>query len=323
MKFIVATPSYHNLADLRRCIGSVRAQARFGEAEKLKTHESGSGHISEISVQHIVQDGGSENWSSFAQGFGGSALRSEAVANNTPQLPTSSYQLLLHSEADAGMYDAINKAWDQGEGEVYSWLNCDEQYLPGTLKKVAAYFDNHPDVDAVFGNAIIVDGEGQPLAVRREIPLRKMYVANGFLYALSCTTFFRSRLRERGLLRLDDQYRFSADAELVLRLLEAGVSFGHLDDTLALFEVGGQNLSFRPEMIGEGNRIKQRYGRFRHPWLRKLVLTGRYGERFLAGCYRKANLIYEYCLNERGETKTIEVSGVGTRFNYEWYREKS
>jgi hypothetical protein len=32
------------------------------------------------------------------------------------------------------MYDAINKAWErgkEGDGDIYSWLNCDEQYLAG------------------------------------------------------------------------------------------------------------------------------------------------------------------------------------------------
>jgi len=327
MKFIIATPSYNNLSDLRRCVGSVRAQARFGKAEKLKTeilktHESVSGHISELSVQHIVQDGGSENWRSFQeklnrrrQGYAGQEPESEE-----PHLPTSSYQLLLHSEADEGMYDAINKAWDRGVGDVYSWLNCDEQYLPGTLARVAEYFEAHPEADAVFGNAIIVDGEGNPLAARREIPLRKAYVTNGFLYALSCTIFYRAQLRESGLLRLDPSYRYSADADLVLKLLDAGVRFGHIDDYLSLFGVGGGNLSFSGKMAEESDVIKFRYGRIKTPLLRKMVMGGRYAERLLQGCYRKEDVSFDFAVNEVPEVERREAKRLGTRFEYNWYR---
>jgi hypothetical protein len=219
------------------------------------------------------------------------------------------------------MYDAINKAWERGkEGDIYSWLNCDEQYLPGTLAKVAEYFDRHPEVDAVFGNAIIVDGDGRPLAARREIPLRKAYVTNGFLYALSCTLFYRSHLRESDLLRLDASYRYSADAELVLKLLDAGVRFGHIDDYLSVFGVAGGNLSFSEKMAEESEAIKFKYGRSRNALVRKAVMGGRYLERLLTGCYRKENVTFDFAVNEVPDYQKREAKGLGTRFEYNWYR---
>lgn len=34
---------------------------------------------------------------------------------------------------DAGMYDAINEGLAHTKGEIFAWLNCDEQYHHGTI----------------------------------------------------------------------------------------------------------------------------------------------------------------------------------------------
>ncbi len=54
------------------------------------------------------------------------------------------------SEKDNGMYDAINKGLKMAKGEIIAYLNCDEQYLPGTLEYVSRWFEENPDVDMIF-----------------------------------------------------------------------------------------------------------------------------------------------------------------------------
>lgn len=316
MKFSIVTPVFNGMPQLRSCIGSVRGQI-LPQAEMLVDREPSETQQPKdltteraIRVQHIIQDGGStDGGGEFLQGY------------MAQQPSTNNYQPSFVSEADAGMYDAINRAWAKADGDILSWLNADEQYLPGTLGKVAAYFERHPDVDAVFGNTIITTADGSPYAARREIPLRKAYVANGFLYALSCSTFFRRRLWDDGLLKLDTQYRYSADADLVLRLLENGIRFGHVDDFFALFGVEeGKNLSFRPEMKVEGDAIKQKYGAL--PWApaRKAVMVCRYAERFVRGCYRPVPVKYAYCLDEAGSFMEFEHPALGFRFTYAGFK---
>ena len=51
------------------------------------------------------------------------------------------------------MYDAINRGFARASGDIVCWLNSDEQYLEGTLAKVADYFETHPDIDVLFGDA--------------------------------------------------------------------------------------------------------------------------------------------------------------------------
>ncbi len=284
MKFSIVTPVLNGMSNIRRCVGSVRGQK---EAE----------------YEHIIMDGvstdGTIGWLKTQNG------------------------LKLRSEPDNGMYDAINRGWALASGDILSWLNFDEQYLPGTLKKVAAYFKAHTTVDAVFGNAIITNKDGDPFAARREIPLRALYVANGFLYAMSCTTFYRRKLWDSGILHLDTQYRYSADSNLVLHLLKAGIKYGHINDYLSLFSVeDGRNLSFQPEMIIESRRIRQKHGGFKSLWLQQLMLFGRKLERVLRGCYKREAVSYEYAANEIPDYVTKHSERLNFRFTFEKFSRK-
>jgi glycosyltransferase involved in cell wall biosynthesis len=219
------------------------------------------------------------------------------------------------SEADAGMYDAINRAWGRSKGEFLAWLNSDEQYLPGTLAKVAAFFDANPEVDIVFGNYIVADIHGRPVALRREIPFRRIYVVNSYLYAQSCTLFFRRRLFEQGKLKLDSRFRYAADKELMLTLVASGAVIRHLPVYLAVFGIDGSNLSTHPRAQEESEEIRLVHGAFKSKALRKLVLVGRRIERLLAGGYRGQNIDYLYATDELPRYTEFQTAGVGGRYS--------
>lgn len=53
----------------------------------------------------------------------------------------------LISEPDAGQYQAIAKGFARTDGEVMSWLNADDIYLPGALRTVGEIFRDFPDVE--------------------------------------------------------------------------------------------------------------------------------------------------------------------------------
>jgi glycosyltransferase involved in cell wall biosynthesis len=293
MKFTVVTPLFNGMSSLRRCIGSVRQQAADAAFE----------------VEHIVQDGESTD--------GGVDFLHAHLGLDTS---TENYRFSSISEADSGMYDAINKGWGKAEGDILSWLNSDEQYLPGTLEKVAAYFEANPDVDAVFGDTILTTAAGRPYAARKEIPLRKWYVTNGFLYALSCSTFFRRRLWDDGMLCLDTSYRFSSDTDLILRLLDAGIKFGHIPEYFSLFGVeDGRNLSFNPNMGLETEEIQMKHGANAWKFMRKVARLSRCLERLFRGCYQPGPVTYKYALDEVPNHANMEHPRLGFRFTYEGF----
>lgn len=282
MKFSVATPVRNALPGLRRCVGSVRGQRG-------------------MEVEHLVQDAcstdGTRTW-----------LERQADLN-------------WRCERDAGMYDAINRAWGRASGDILSWLNADEQYLPGALVAMADAFARHPGADVLFADTIIVDAEGDPLAARREIPLRNWYLRHGFLYALSCTLFFRRRLLAEGVLRFDTSYRFAGDYDLMLRLLDAGCRVVHLRRYVALFGVDGRNLSLNPAMEREGDEIRARRGVRGTGPAALASKAARRVERLLTGCYRRDDLDYDMALNETPEYRHVRAARVSPLFTYDAFRE--
>ena len=281
MKFSIITPARNGLDHLRRCIGSVRGQVGM-EAE------------------HLVMDGGSTDGT---------------VAWLTQW--QSGRSLEWTSGPDRGMYDAIDKGWERAQGDVLSWLNCDEQYLPGTLARVAEAFASDPSLDVVFGDTLIVAADGSPVAARREIPLRAPYVKNGFLYALSCSTFFRRRLWDQGLLRLDNRYRYAADMDLMLRLLANGKKVSHVPFYFGLFGVDGGNASSTRagEMAKEIELVRQCHDA-QPPALRLPYRALRCLERLLRGCYRSATANYAFALDEEPHYRQFQSARVGFRFTY-------
>lgn len=294
MLFSIATPVVNGMPGLRGCVGSVRRQAE---------------QAASITVEHILQDGGSTDGGlDFLKNYTRTIAEGEGTC-------TPNYAVQVESGQDEGMYDAINKAWGRAEGDILAWLNADEQYLPGTLAKVAAYFDAHPQVDAVFGDIIIVDRHGNAVAARREIPLSALYVANTFLYAASCATFYRRRLWDEGVLRLDKQYRYAADMDMVLRALKAGVNYGQIDDYLSLFAVErGRNLSFSPKMKSETEAIQKIWGAFPSKIMRIAVRRLRWVHKAIRGCYGARPVSYCYTEDETLGGRNYEYKNLGFRY---------
>jgi len=279
-QFSVATPTRNALDKLRRCVGSVRGQT-------------------EVRVEHLVQD----------------ACSSDGTAAWLAAQRDQDGALLAVSEADAGMYDAINRAWARSRGQYLSWLNADEQYLPGTLDRVEAVFAAHPQIEVLFANYLVVDAKGLAVALRCEIPLRRFLVANTFLNAQSCTLFFRRSLLERGLLQLDPCLRYAADMELALRLLKHGVRFLHVDEVWSLFGIDGGNLSTHPGAVIETERVARAHGALAWKPLRITAMAARRSERLLRGAYGKRDLTYAYATSEVPEYVTLSARALGGRYS--------
>jgi len=248
MRCSIITPSRNQLDWLRLCRASVADQAG-------------------VTVQHIVQDACSDD------GTGEWLQRQTGVEVNI--------------EPDGGMYDALNRGFRQARGEVVAWLNCDEQYLPGTLARVAAFFAENPDVDMVFGDIVLVDVRGEYLWHRKVQVPRLYHTLTCHLSTLSCAMFFRRRLVESGGFLFDTKYRIVGDAEWMARLLRAGVRMAALGAFTSVFTQTGANLSRDARAVVEQKRLAAtapigvRAGKL-------LWITQHRLSRFLTGAYRQS-----------------------------------
>lgn len=66
------------------------------------------------------------------------------------------------SEPDNGHSDAINKGWKMARGEILAWLNADDVWaVPHAAGIVAHYFQEHPDVDLLYGDCGFIYPDGR------------------------------------------------------------------------------------------------------------------------------------------------------------------
>lgn len=234
MKFSIVTPSFNQLSWLDLAIRSVADQIHLeaGHAGSKQMKEGRGKREVPISVEHIIQDGGSEGFSEFA----------EQIKHSTKNKGHSTgYQLQMHSEADNGMYDAINKGLKRASGDICAWLNCDEQYLPGALQRVAVFFRDNPEVQVVFGDALLIGEYGDVLSYRKAVLPFRSQVRLVHLNTLSCATFFRREIVEEGHL-LPTEWRAIGDAVWMENMLRAGISMRLLGWPTSLFQFTGENL---------------------------------------------------------------------------------
>jgi glycosyltransferase involved in cell wall biosynthesis len=223
VRISIVTPSYNRSAWLKLCLASVADQA-------LPAHPRFP-----LSLEHIVQDAGSD----------------DATLDWLPRDP----RVKAFVENDLGMYDAINRGLRRAAGDLLAYLNCDEQYLPGALSTVAAFFDQHPRVDVLFGDVVMVDPAGRYLFHRKMQTPLKYHTWTCHLSTLSCAMFFRRRVVfDYGLL-FDPRLRDVGDGEWILRLLRRPVPMAALGQFTSAFTCTGANMSAGPNARRENREL--------------------------------------------------------------------
>lgn len=129
-------------------------------------------------------------------------------------------QLTWVSESDRGQAAAINKGFRQATGDIVCWLNADDEFTPSALRTVAAYFNQHPEAQFVYGDAETVDESGRRYGRRGNV---KAATFDDLLYQgdfiVQPAAFWRAGLlKQIGL--LDETLRYCLDYEYWLRIAQ-------------------------------------------------------------------------------------------------------
>jgi len=268
MNFSIVTPSFRNSNWLKLCIASVADQG--------------------VDLEHIVQDAGSDD--------------------GTLDWLTRDPRVRAFVEADAGMYDAVNRGLRRANGDILAYLNCDEQYLPGALRRAGAFFQAHPEAEVVFADAIVVDGDARYLCHRMALrPLKWHSLVSGNLSVLTCATFFRRSVIERGHF-FNPVLRSVGDAEWIARLIDAGVPMAVMREFTSVFTEVGSNLGLGPDSAKDRALLRETMPAWacRLRWL--FILQHRI-RRAIAGHYRSLTpFSYEiYSLAQPTERATFRA----------------
>lgn len=164
------------------------------------------------------------------------------------------------SKPDKGQAHAINMGFSRTTGEIMAWLNSDDLLLPGALWCVADYFAQHPEVDVVYGNRLMIDEKDLEIG-HWILPGHDSQVLSWADYVPQETLFWRRRIWERVGGQVDESFQFAMDWDLLIRFRDAGARFAHIPRFMGGFRVHAhQKTSAAINEIGfkEMNRLRER-----------------------------------------------------------------
>jgi len=166
------------------------------------------------------------------------------------------------SGPDSGQANAVNKGFRQAAGQIIGWLNSDDIYLPAALHRAARFFQQHAEVDILYGDFWWIDARGRKLLARQEIPFDYNILLYGLNYIGQPAVFFRRRVFELAGY-LDESLHYGMDWEYWLRIATAGGRFAHLPHFLAAtrLHTDAKTIAAPPQMAAEHRAIRQKYWR--------------------------------------------------------------
>jgi glycosyltransferase involved in cell wall biosynthesis len=230
MTFAIVTPSFNKGRYLRRCLLSVVEQNHPG-------------------VNYLVLDNCSED--------GSAEILQEIVAENPGRLS-------VIIESDGGQAEAINRGFTILAGDIMGWLNADDAYLPNTLTKVQRFFDEHPEVDLVYGQTRILDGNLRLVGTHHSQPPNRN-ILESYDFVPQPSAFWRRRVWD-ALGPLDVNLNWGFDWDYFVRVFQLfRVAF--LPEVLSEMVFDGQTKTATGGMAKtrELAFIGKRYGGWRNP----------------------------------------------------------
>ena len=198
-KVSIITPSYNQGRFLDECIQSVLGQDY-------------------PNIEYIIIDGGS--------------------ADGSPEIIRKYADRLFYwvSEPDGGQSAALNKGLLRATGDIWAWMNSDDAYLPGAVRKAVEWLVGHPDDDIVFGDCLTVNEAGQAERSLQAGKTNFPAMLTGRINIPSGSAFLRRSVRGR-VGDFDEGLHYLLDSDYWLRAMQQTCSFGYIPEALSFYRV--------------------------------------------------------------------------------------
>lgn len=175
-------------------------------------------------IEHLIIDGAS----------------TDGTMEEVERYRTSSMRII--SEADSGIYSALNKGIKLASGDVVGVMHSDDFFANAQiLEKVAAAFRDET-VDAVYGDLDYVSAVSPDVILRRwrAGEFERKNLSRGWMPPHP-TLFLRSRVFAHWGSYKED-YKISADYEAILRYFGCGtIRAAYIPEVLVKMRVGGES----------------------------------------------------------------------------------
>lgn len=248
IKFTIITCTYQAEKELERTLRSVLEQ----------TYKD---------VEHLIMDGASTDATlQLAQTY---ATESQAQNNG--------HQVMVTSEPDKGLYDAMNKGLRHATGDYVLFLNAGDTFpSESTLAQVAACAERASVLPGVlYGDTDIVDNEGRFVRHRRLSPPKKLSWKSFMQGMVVCHQAFYARADLAKKVPYQLKYRYSADVDWCIRVMKMaqkqGLPLCNVQTVVANYLDGGLTEKNHKTSLKERFRVMEsHYGYlptlFMHAW---------------------------------------------------------
>ena len=143
------------------------------------------------------------------------------------------------SEADKGLYDAMNKGIRMATGDIIGILNSDDLYCdPFAVEKVMDIFNKDNSLDAVYANLYYVSQNDTSHIVRKWITGKQKAFKSGWHPGHTALFLKKKVYDDYGLYNLE--FKLVADFELMLRVFDKyKIKACYLQEYLIKMRLGG------------------------------------------------------------------------------------
>jgi len=260
IRFTVVTITYNAESVLGRTLDSVLNQ----------TYED---------VEHLIIDGASTD----------STLSMVEAYKQKSDESTSEHKVIIRSEPDHGIYDAMNKGLTQASGDYIVFMNAGDSFPQAdTLEQIVhrCRLTELPTAElpgVLYGDTIVVDGEGRFLHPRTHRPPKQLSWRSFRQGMLVCHQAFYARTDIAKNLQYDTRYRFSADVDWCIRVMRETERL-----SLPLCNIGMVVANY----LEEGTTTKNHKASLRE---RYLVMQRHYGvvQTFLLHCWFAVRAVFK------------------------------
>ena len=263
MKVSIVTITYNAARTLQRTLDSVACQTY-------------------ADIEHLIIDGASKD---------------DTVAIAERYKAASRHEVVIQSEPDKGLYDAMNKGLQKATGDYLVFLNAgDTLYAPDTIETVVRCVQQPPllleraggEAPAViYGDTAITDAEGNFLHLRTHRPPEQLTWKSFKQGMLVCHQAFYVLTSLARQIPYDLQYRHSADVDWCIRIMREAerqqLALVNTHAILANFEEGGDTTQHHRDSLKERFKIMMHH----YGLVQTVVMHGWFILRAVARRFRK------------------------------------
>lgn len=179
----------------------------------------------------------------------------------------SRFPVIVKSEPDKGLYDAMNKGIQLAKGDYIIFLNAGDEFAEeDTLTSVAEQLKGKQLPGVIYGNTDIVDENGNFLRKRRLAPPEKLSWRSFKHGMLVCHQSFYAKTDIAQKVPYNLNYKLSADVDWCIRIMkeaeQQGLTLWNTHMTLCSYLEGGMSVqSHRASLKERFTIMSNHYGK--------------------------------------------------------------